>query len=70
MEVPSSRPDYPPTLSAAKTSKLYLLYSSNTSMLRAKTGMPSRPEEEDSLDIDRVARRSAVVNGPVNPGES
>ena len=39
--------------------------SSNSSIRRAITGMPSVPEEEDSLDVGRTARSSAVVMGPV-----
>ena len=39
--------------------------SSNSLIHRAITGMPSGPEEEDSFDVDRAARSSAVVMGPV-----
>ena len=42
--------------------------SSNSSIRIAITGMPSGPEEKDSLDVDRAARRSAVVMGPVTSG--
>ena len=39
--------------------------SSNSSICREITGMPSGPEEDDSFEIDRVTRSSAVVMGPV-----
>ena len=39
--------------------------SSNYSIHRAITGMPSGPEEEDSFYVDRAARSSTVVMGPV-----
>ena len=39
--------------------------SANSLIGRAITGMPSGPEEEDSLDVDRAARSSAVVMGLV-----
>ena len=33
------------------------------------TGMPSGPEAEDSLDVDRAARSSTFVMGSVTSGE-
>ena len=46
------------------------MLSSNSSIRRAITGMPSGQEEEDSLDVDRTARSSTVVMGPVTFGET
>ena len=43
----------------------YRMSSANSLIGRAITGMPSGPEEEDSLDVDRAARSSAVVMGLV-----
>ena len=40
------------------------MLSSDSLIRRAITGMPSGPEEEDSFDVDRAARSSAVVMGP------
>ena len=39
--------------------------SSNSSIRRAITGVPSGPEEEDSFDVDRAVRSSAEMMGPV-----
>ena len=39
--------------------------SSNSLIRRAITGMSSGPEEEDSFEVDRAARSSAVVMGMV-----
>ena len=44
--------------------------SSNSSIRRAITGMPSWSEEEESLDVNRAARSSTVVMGPVTSGVS
>ena len=38
---------------------------SNSSTRRSLTGMPPGPEEEGSFDVDRAARSSVVVMGPV-----
>ena len=39
--------------------------SSFSSIHRAITVIPPEPEEEDSFDVDRAARSSAIVIGPV-----
>ena len=44
--------------------------SSNSSIHGVIDGMPPGPEEEDILDVDRAARSSAVVMGPVTSRES
>ena len=44
---------------------VFRMSSSNSSIRRAITGMPSGPEEEGSFDVDRAARSSAVEMGPV-----
>ena len=46
------------------------MWSSYSSIHRAIAGMPSGPEEEDSLDVDRAVQSSAVVMGTVASGWS
>ena len=46
-------------------SMVFRMSSSNSSICRAITGIPSGPEKEDCFDVDRAARNSAVVMGPV-----
>ena len=49
---------------------VFRMSSLNSLIHRAITGMPSGPEEEDSLDVVRAAQRSAVIIGPVTSGGS
>ena len=47
---------------------VFKMSSTNSSIRRAITGMPSVPEEEDCLDVDRAARSPAVELRPVTSG--